>query len=198
MLFQISSGNGVDEVYRAVYLFLDWLEKRYSFEVLKIEYAKCKNCYKSVLLKSEDKRLLDILGTHLWQCKSPFRPKHKRKNWYFSFKLIKVSKELKIDNSKIIYQAIKSPKRGGQHANTTNSGVRAIYKPLKVEAISFDERSQYLNKKIALKRLLKKLAIINQEQIKKDKANYYKSAKKLLRGEELLTFIGKEFRVVKN
>ena len=49
-----------------------------------------------------------------------------------------------LDESKIVYKALKSPKRGEQHVNTTNSGVRAIYLPLKIEAISFDEQSQHL------------------------------------------------------
>ena len=198
MLFQISSGNGVDEVCRAIYHFLNWLEVRYSFEVVKIEYVKCKDCYKLVLIKSLDKRLLELEGTHLWHCKSPFRPKHKRKNWYFSFKLLKEPKELRVDESQIIYQTMKSPKKGGQHVNTTSSGVRAIYKPLNIEAISFDERSQHLNKKRALKRLLEKLARINEQHIQQSKFNSYKSAKEILRGGEVLKFTGEEFRVVKN
>ena len=115
-----------------------------------------------------------------------------------ALKVTKEPKELRVDESQIVYQAMKSPKKGGQHVNTTCSGVRAIYKPLNIEAISFDERSQHLNKKRALKRLLEKLAKIDEEQIQKDKANHYKSAKRLVRGEEVLKFIGEEFRVVKN
>jgi len=34
MLVHISSGNGVDEVCRAVWHFKNWLEKNYEFEVI--------------------------------------------------------------------------------------------------------------------------------------------------------------------
>ena len=198
MLIQISSGNGVDEVCRAIYHFLNWLEKRYSFEVVKIEYAKCKDCYKSVLLKSDDSALLKLEGTHLWRSQSPFRAKHKRKNWYFSLAIIKEQDSISFDESKVIYQTMKSPKKGGQHVNTTCSGVRAIYEPLNIEAVSFDERSQHLNKKIAKARLLEKLDKLWQTELKNKQLLLYKSLKDIQRGKEILTFIGEEFKVAKS
>ena len=157
MLVSISSGNSVEEVCRALFYFLDWLEDRYTFEIVKLEYARCKDGYKSILLESSDERFLALEGTYLWRCQSPFRPKHKRKNWYFSLNIVESQKQLIVDTKNVIYQTMKSPKKGGQHVNTTCSGVRAIYEPLGVEAISYDERSQHLNKKIALERLLQKI-----------------------------------------
>ena len=57
MLIHISSGNGVDEVCRALFHFLHWLEEKYTFEVVNLEYARCEDAYKSILLESEDKNL---------------------------------------------------------------------------------------------------------------------------------------------
>ena len=194
MLIQISSGNGVDEVCRAIYHFLNWLEGRYSFEVLKIEYAKCKDCYKSVLLESEDNALLALEGTHLWRCQSPFRAKHKRKNWYFSLNVLKEQNRISFDESKVVYQTMKSPKKGGQHVNTTCSGVRAIYEPLNIEAVSFDERSQHLNKKCALKRLKKRIQELEVANIFKQKGKQWQSGKELERGNSVLVFKGENFK----
>jgi len=191
--FLISSGNGVNEVCRALYLFLNWLEKRYSFDIAKIEQANCKNCYNSVLIESEDMGLLKLLGTHLWQAQSPFRPKHKRKNWYFSLSLADESQDIKIDESKIIYQTMRSPKKGGQHVNKTSSGVRAIYKPLSIEAVSFDERSQHLNKSLALKRLKEKIYKLQSTKAKESIQNRWQNAKSIQRGNEIKIFKGAKF-----
>ncbi len=198
MLVQISSGNGVDEVCRAIYYFLTWLEGRYSFEVLKIEYAKCKDCYKSVLLKSSDEALLKLEGTHLWRCQSPFRVKHKRKNWYFSLAIIKEQDFISFDESKVIYQTMKSPKKGGQHVNTTCSGVRAIYKPLNTEAVSYDERSQHLNKKRALERLRNRVEELEVANASKQKSKQWQEGKELERGNCILIFESERYILSKN
>ena len=193
MLIQISSGNGVDEVCRAIYHFLNWLEKRYSFEVVKIEYAKCKYCYKSVLLKSDDSALLALEGTHLWRSQSPFRAKHKRKNWYFSLNVLKEQNRISFDESKVVYQTMKSPKKGGQHVNTTCSGVRAVYEPLNIEAVSFDERSQYLNKIRALERLIKRVQELELANAFKQKSEQWQSGKEIERGNSILVFEKESF-----
>ncbi len=193
MLIQISSGNGVDEVCRAIYHFLNWLEKRYSFEVVKIEYAKCKDCYKSVLLKSNDSALLELEGTHLWRSQSPFRAKHKRKNWYFSLNILKEQNRISFDESKVVYQTMKSPKKGGQHVNTTCSGVRAVYEPLNIEAVSFDERSQHLNKIRALERLIKRVQELELANAFKQKSEQWQSGKEIERGNSILVFEKESF-----
>ena len=156
MRIYISSENGVDEVCRALWHFMRWIKTRYSFEILKLEYARCDEGYRSIILESDDVGLLALSGTHLWRCKSPFRPKYKRKNWYFTLSVDSVEEEVSIDRTKVIYQTMKSPKKGGQHVNTTNSGVRARYLPLGLEALSYDDRSQHRNKEIALARLIQK------------------------------------------
>ena len=136
MLIYISSGNGVDEVCKAVGHFYKWLEEQYSFEIVSVEKKSCYECYQSLLLKSDDPRFRQLQGTHLWRCASPFRPKHKRKNWYFSLQCYEEGETQQVERTKIIYQTMKSPKKGGQHVNTTSSGVRALYPPLDLEALS--------------------------------------------------------------
>ena len=196
MLIHISSGNGVDEVCRALFHFLHWLEGKYTFEVVNLEYTRCEDGYKSILLESEDKALFALEGTHLWRCQSPFRPKHKRKNWYFSLAIVEQQRAIEIDKSKVIYQTMKSPKKGGQHVNTTCSGVRAIYEPLGIEAISYDQRSQHQNKKIALERLIQKIETIEDKQESTQKSERWREGKLLERGKSVMVFEGEFFREV--
>lgn len=193
MLIYISSGNSVDEVCRALWHFYRWVEKRYVFEVVKIEEGSCKRCIKSILLKSEDKNLLALEGTLLWKATSPFRPKHKRKNWYFSLAYHDEAIQQAIENDKIIYQTMKSPKKGGQHVNTTCSGVRAIYPPLQISAISYDERSQHRNRKIAQRRLLEKVASLASDKSRDNIQHRWKDAKEIERGNAVWVFEGARF-----
>ncbi len=47
--------------------------------------------------------------------------------------------------------------KGGQHQNTTESGVRLTHLPTGIVVIARDERSQHRNRKIALERLRERL-----------------------------------------
>ena len=52
---------------------------------------------------------------------------------------------------------------GGQHQNTTESGVRLVHLPTDVRAIARDERSQHRNRARALERLRKKLEDLSRQ-----------------------------------
>jgi len=194
MRFLISSGSGVDEVCRALWHFLKWLEKRYDFEVVDIVSANCPNCYKSVIIKSSDERLLLLEGVLMWQSVSPFRPKHKRKNWFFEFREIKSAKTSEFLEDRVIYQVMRSPKKGGQNVNKRSSGVRAIYKDLNIEAISYDNRSQAQNRVLALQRLKQKFYKLEENKQSALESQLWKTSKSLKRGDAIKVFVGKEFR----
>ena len=51
--------------------------------------------------------------------------------------------------------------KGGQHQNTTDSGVRLVHEPTGVRSASRNDRSQHRNKAIALERLRRKLERLN-------------------------------------
>jgi peptide chain release factor 2 len=52
--------------------------------------------------------------------------------------------------------------KGGQHQNTTESGVRLVHLPTGVRASARNERSQHRNRAIALSRLRRKLERRNE------------------------------------
>jgi peptide chain release factor len=197
MIIYISSGNGVAEVCRGLWHFLQWLDKRYDFQLIHTEVANCPKGYKSITLQSDDSRFKELEGTILWRAKSPFRPMHKRKNWYFSLSCYTQREETTIDESRIVYQTMKSPKKGGQHVNTTCSGVRARYEPLGIEAISYDERSQYRNRQIATARLHQKAYNLIIENASQQQKQQWKNGKDIKRGNPIKVFETDRFKEVK-
>ena len=61
------------------------------------------------------------------------------------------------DLKDIRFETFTSGGPGGQHANRTASGVKAIHIPTGITAVARDHRSQYRNRRLALERLLVKL-----------------------------------------
>ena len=61
-------------------------------------------------------------------------------------------------------ETFRSGGKGGQHQNTTDSGVRLIHEPTGVRAESRSDRSQHRNKQLALERLRAKLERRNRRR----------------------------------
>jgi ribosome-associated protein len=53
---------------------------------------------------------------------------------------------------------------GGQHQNTTDSGVRLVHLPTGIRVLARDERSQHRNRALALERLRRRLEALNRRR----------------------------------
>ena len=73
--------------------------------------------------------------------------------------------------------AFKASGKGGQHVQKTNSAVRLVHLLTGITVSSMQERSQYLNKKICLEKLKKKLAQRAQKKKKRIPTQKTKKAK---------------------
>lgn len=51
---------------------------------------------------------------------------------------------------------------GGQHQNTTDSGVRLVHEPTGIRVVARKERSQHRNRTLALERLRRRLEALNR------------------------------------
>jgi peptide chain release factor len=135
-------------------------------------------------------------GTIRWIGTSPFRPTHKRRNWFVGVKPAPAEDEIpEFHEEDIRYQTLRASGPGGQHVNTTDSAVRATHVPTGLATVSQDQRSQFANKKIA--RL--KLAMIFDEQrrqgIAGGKRALWGQNRELERGNEVRTYEGPDFRL---
>lgn len=195
MLLHLTAGRGPAECEFAVGKFLLVLEQEINAEILAKEEGRFIGCLKSALIRT-NKNISPLNGTVQWICKSPFRPHHKRKNWFIGIRQIDEPKnyEYETANGGIIYQTFCSSGKGGQHANKTETAVRAVHIATGLAAIAGDERSQYQNKKIAYERLNILIKKIKEERFLEEKDILFMNHNTLLRGNPIRIYEGINFK----
>lgn len=193
MNYEISSGNGPAECELAVSKFAEYLIKHYDAESSKHSAGYNKDTYRSVSI-STVQDLSEFVGSVLWVCKSPYRPEHKRKNWFIDFKQINYAQTVAFDPDKVVFSTFHSGSNGGQNVNKVETGVRALYLPTGDVTVCTDERSQYANKKKALARLEEAVKRKNLEKAKENDNVMRISHTNLERGNAVAKFEGEHFK----
>jgi putative peptide chain release factor H len=164
-IIQISSGSGPVECELAVAKLLGALQVEFpGLEITQTVPGQRPGCFRSVQVTGEyDFTFLE--GSIQWICPSPFRPGHRRKNWFVDVSLCLTARMSNFDPEDVRFETFRSGGKGGQHVNKVESGVRAIHSPSGLTAVSTSKRSQHANKKLALERLRAQLTGKNQGQI---------------------------------
>lgn len=133
-------------------------------------------------------------GSILWTGASPFRPNHKRKNWFVGVALAPEPEGIAdLRDTDIDYQAMRASGPGGQHVNKTDSAVRAIHRPTGLTAISQEQRSQHANRRIArlkLAMLIEEKRIDSQDQARR---SGWELHQQLERGNPVRIYAGPRF-----
>ena len=161
---QITAGRGPVECARVVTLVARKLLKAIPY----IQLTDCEphnqvdDCFMSMIFATEEPIPQPIIsewqGTILWRStKNPYRPGHKRSNWFVGVKFFDEVELPQIDESDIIYETCRSGGKGGQNVNKVETAVRAIHTLTGLSVKCSDERSQSQNKALARERLLLKL-----------------------------------------
>jgi len=136
MLIQISSGKGQLECELAVGKFLEVIMKEMKdakiVEEVKGQYVKC---YKSVVFTASDD-IYQIEGTIKWIVQSPFRPKHKRKNWFVDVSIFGEQCKTEFSENLVRFETFRCGGQGGQNVNKVETGVRAIHVPTGLAVVS--------------------------------------------------------------
>lgn len=140
-------------------------------------------------------------GSILWRCPSSLRPKHPRKNWFAQiFRLAPVPVAIRIDPETVEMQAIRAGGPGGQHQNKTSSAIRARWVDPEERAWSVvvrDNRSQHMNRRVALDRLSVLISAERAEAAASQKAAVHDLHGQIQRGDPSKVFEGEGFREVR-
>ncbi|MCL1079837.1 peptide chain release factor H [Parashewanella spongiae] len=203
ILLQLSAGQGPTECCKAVGLAIKLIQKQCSdkkvqFNLVEVISAQESGCFKSVLMQfdSVPKEIAKQFaqswqGAMLWVCQSKYRPKHKRKNWFFSGQVYEVN-DIDLDNA-ITYQACRSSGAGGQHVNTTDSAVRATHTATGISVRVESERSQHSNKRLAKALISQKLELAKHEAMSQQDKTRWQQHWELQRGNPVKVFKGEKF-----
>lgn len=196
MIIQISSGQGPAECELAVYKLFQSLKKEYpDIELLSSHKSRSQGGLTSVLFFTECD-LSDLEGSVQWICKSPFRPHHKRKNWFVDVSVIP-EKENICKEQEIRFERFHSGGKGGQNVNKVETGVRLIHIPTGITVTSTSERSQYANKKDALSKLGAILEQKERDEQKKQINSAWREHTRIVRGNPVRVYEGMDFRLKK-
>lgn len=197
MRLQISAGNGPEECELAVRKFLDSIKKEFkNLEIVETSKGKYKDTYKYVVVESTDD-LSFLEGSIKWICESPYRKNHKRKNWFIDVSVISGIQEYYLDEDLIKFETFRCSGNGGQNVNKVESGVRAIYEPLKLIVEATEERNQKMNKNIAIRKLEKAVKDLNNKALKDNSCERWLENKAIERGNEIRIYKGKKFLRIK-
>lgn len=202
---QISSGRGPIECQLAVAKLADVIAKdarkaALACDVLEVVEGRERGTALSALLSLEGEGVRAFAtrtrGSVLWICPSPVRSGHKRKNWFVGVEVLAPADTgtVALRVADVVFEAMRASGPGGQHVNKTESAVRVTHKPTGLVATAREERSQAMNKKLALARLAAMLA----EGVSAAKADAERDRwtqhDALERGSPVRTFEGPDFR----
>lgn len=195
MLLQISSGKGPAECELCVVKLYESLKKEYNdIELVNKHDGASKGCWTSVLFRTESD-LSGLEGSVQWVCRSPFRPGHKRKNWFVDVSIIPEAEPLtgRAECGSVRFERFHSGGRGGQNVNKVETGVRLTHIPTGITVSSTSERSQYLNRKDALNRLEQALFQKDANSRTRRKKDIWKEHGRLVRGNPVRIYEGEGF-----
>lgn len=208
ILMQLSANTGPEEcclaVRRALALLLqECMNANVHAELLAQQAGDREGNLRSVLLALEGEAALTVAqrwrGSVLWVCASPYRPGHKRKNWFLGAEVFEAEASpdgSPLRDSDLCFETMRASGPGGQHVNKTDSAVRATHLPSGTSVKVQTERSQQANKRLARALLAHKLAAAAKEALEAAKSLRWSQHNEVERGNPRRVFKGSAFTEV--
>ena len=197
---QITSGRGPVECCRVVVLVMQKIIEQakslgFNTEIIEHEDGPQDGCMFSATLSVASEDIAPFIkeweGSVLWVAqKNPFRPWHRRKNWFVGVHFFKPMESNKTNDRDIVYETLRSSGPGGQNVNKVETAVRATHLPSGLSVLASDMRTQVQNKKLARERLVIKLLVMEEEKQMRQTHDVWMNHNTLERGNPVKRFKG--------
>ncbi len=208
MLLQLTANTGPEECCLAVGKALAYVGQEaaamgVTVDLLEQVPGAHTGTWRSVLLALHGEQAAALAqrwqGSVQWICTSPYRPGHKRKNWFIGAHVFAPdapslgADELLLDKD-LRFESLRARGPGGQHVNTTDSAVRATHIPSGLQVKVQTERSQHANKRLARALLTCKLAAHAEDAAQEQRAQRRLQHHHVQRGHAARVFSGAAFQ----
>ncbi len=211
IVLQLTANTGPEECCLAVRMALAYLcqeaaDMGVAVDLLEEAPGAHRETLRSVLLALQGDHATALAqrwhGSVQWICTSPYRPGHKRKNWFIGVDMFASDARPAGDNLGLLdkdlrFETLRSSGPGGQHVNTTDSAVRATHIPSGISVKVQTERSQHANKRLARALLACKLASMAQDAAEHSRAQRRLQHHQVQRGNATRVFSGEDFRLLR-
>jgi peptide chain release factor len=201
IILHLSSGKGPEEccwvVARLAEAFVrEGAREGVTCEVLDEEEGLPASLFLSVIGDQAQAFVRERIGTIQWVGDSPFRPGHKRRNWFVGVTLAPSPESVPdLRDEDIAFQTMRASGPGGQHVNKTDSAVRATHRPTGLVVTAQEQRSQHANRKLAK---LKLAVMLDERRVQAGehaRQAQWSAQQNLERGNPVRTYTGPQFRL---
>lgn len=140
-------------------------------------------------------------GVHRLVRISPFDSSGKRHTSFASVDVVPEIDEdinIEIKNSDIKVDTYRASGAGGQHVNTTDSAVRITHLPTGIVVQCQNERSQHMNRDVAMKLLVSKLIQLREEEHKEKIEDLQGKYNQITWGSQIRSYVFQPYKLAKD